>query len=405
MLERKIRVLQLIDGFTVGGAERIVLMLAMHTNRERFQVIPCALHRSGPIEEELKAAGVEYRVLGIQRRSVLTGPPFLFDLRRILVALRKMLKELSIDIVHAHLTQSTLMGILAARRVATPRVCATVHNIVIHNQRGRLSPREWLMRNAINRVFSRADRIIAVSEEVAQAVKLGTRIPRERIVTIPNGIDAERYRFNGDRRILRRELDLPTDRLMALTVGRLTRQKGYPHLLTALSLIPFEKRPLTLIAGDGPDRPALEEKAKTLKIADDVRFLGNRHDIPDLLGAADVFVLSSLWEGLPLALLEAMASGLPAVVTAVGGNTEAVMDGESGVLVPPADEKALAKALSSLLGDALKLEQMGRAAREQFDYRFSLQSFVEAHERLYEEMLSGRPRHPETTALHEHTFR
>ena len=398
MIRRKIRVLQLTDSFTLGGAERIVLMLATNADRERFEVIPCAWHCSGPIEEELKAAGIQYRVLGMKRRSVLTGPLFLADVRRIIVALSEILKELSIDIVHSHLTESTLLGFLAARYAGTPRVCVTVQNTVFHTQRSRLSPREWLMRSAIKGVFSRADRMIAVSEEVARVVHLRTHIRREQIMTIPNAIDPDRFWFEGDRTELRRSLGLPIDRPVAVTVGRLTRQKGYPYLQAALGLIPAEKRPLTLFLGDGPDRHELESKAIAMGLAHDVRFLGNRSDVPALLAAADLFVLSSLWEGLPLALIEAMASGLPVVVTAVGGNLEVVEDGETGLLVPAADEHALAKAISSLVDNPLRRERMGRAARERFDHRFSLRTLVQAHERLYEELLTGRPRHPQTAA-------
>src|SRR6266540_87733 len=116
MPPRKIRILHLIDSFGIGGAERAVLMLAMHTNRERFEVIPCALRQAGPLVDDLRAAGIEYRVLGIPRRSILTGPLFVANFRRTLGALVDILREHSIDIVHAHMTESTLLSALAARR-------------------------------------------------------------------------------------------------------------------------------------------------------------------------------------------------------------------------------------------------------------------------------------------------
>jgi glycosyltransferase involved in cell wall biosynthesis len=246
------------------------------------------------------------------------------------------------------------------------------------------------MRTGINAFFARADRIIAVSEVVAQALQVQTRIPNEKIITIPNGVDANRFQFHGSPHALRQQLSLPIDRVIVLAIGRLTHQKGYPYLLEALALIPQEDRPLLLIVGEGPDRSELELKARVLKLVDDVRFLGHRQDIPSLLAAADLFVLASLWEGLPLVLLEAMAATLPAVVTAVGGNTTVIEDGKSGLLVPPADEKALATALRRLIHDPLTRDQMRQAARERFENRFSLQTFVEAHESLYEELYVGR---------------
>jgi glycosyltransferase involved in cell wall biosynthesis len=135
-----------------------------------------------------------------------------------------------------------------------------------------------------------------------------------------------------------------------------------------------------------------------MDLAEDIRFLGNRRDVPALLAAADLFVLPSLWEGLPLVLLEAMAAGLPAVVTAVGGNPEVVENGVSGVLVPAGDEQALAAAMLSLLNNPLRRQQMGQAARERFDRYFSLRRFIEAHENLYEQMLAQQQKYSKIIA-------
>jgi glycosyltransferase involved in cell wall biosynthesis len=385
---RKIRVLQLIGGFRMGGAERLILSLATEVNRDRFDVIPCAWGQVGPLEKELRAAGVPYRVLGLQRRSILTGPLFLLDLRRIVAALTDIMRELAIDIVHTHLTPPTLLGILATRHQYSPRLCATVHSVMLYKQRGNLSPREWLIRAGIRTVFPQADRIIAVSEAVAHAAHRQAGLPKEKIAVIPNGIDPNRFRFETSRHELRQRLDLPSERPLVIAVGRLDRPKGYPHLLAAMAAMPREERPLTLIVGDGPERYALEARAKAFDLAHDVQFLGIRHDVPALLAAADVFVLPSLWEGLPLVLLEAMAAQLPSIVTAVGENPKVIEDEKSGILVPPADEPALVAALLRLLRNPWQREQMGQAARERFERYFSLRRFVEAHERLYEEMMT-----------------
>jgi glycosyltransferase involved in cell wall biosynthesis len=391
MPHRKIRVLQLVNGFVLGGAERVVTMLAMHADRSRFEIIPCAVKRSGPLEEDLRTNQINYRVLGIKRRSIWSGPFFLADLKQLLEALTETCKGLSIDIIHAHLTENALLAVLAARRIGVPRVCATVHNVIFSPTKGKYNPLGWLRRTAIERLFSQTDRIIAVSDEVAHAVRRSARVPKDHIVTIPNGVEPNEFRYDGNRWSLRRALGFPSERLIAITVGRLSRQKGYAHLLEALALMPVASRPLMLIVGDGPDRPELELRVSALGLEQDIQFLGHRRDVPALLAAADVFVLSSLWEGLPLALLEAMAAGLPAVVTAVGGNPEVVEDGTSGLLVPPGDEQAFSTALSHLLEDSSRRERMGRAASQRFDQCFSLRRFVEAHEILYEEMLAEPP--------------
>jgi glycosyltransferase involved in cell wall biosynthesis len=373
-------------------------MLALNMNRERFEVIPCTLRRGGPLEDDLRAAGIPYRILGIPRRSILSGPLFVANLRQTLGALVKTLRELSIDIIHAHLSDSTLLSIPAARRAGVPCVCATVHSVVLTEQRGLLSPREWLQRVAINRMFARADRIIAVSNGVFRAIRSHTRIPRERILTIPNGVEPNPFARHEDRHTLRPLLDLPPDRPLVVTVGRLTREKGHSYLQDALASIPASQRPLTLIVGDGPEREELEARNRAMDLAEDIRFLGNRRDVPALLSAADLFVLSSLWEGLPLVLLEAMAAGLPAVVTAVGGNPEVVEDGVSGVLVPAGDEQALAAAVLSLLNNPLRRQHMGQAARERFERYFSMRRFIEAHESLYEKMLAQQQKYSKITA-------
>jgi glycosyltransferase involved in cell wall biosynthesis len=224
-------------------------------------------------------------------------------------------------------------------------------------------------------------------------VQLYGGIPRERITTIVNGIDPDRFQSPESRSELRQKLNLPTDRPVIISVGRLTRPKGYPYLLGALVLMASEARPLTLIVGDGPDRHDLESQITRLKLEHDVQLLGNRRDVPDLLAAADLFVLASLWEGLPLALLEAMASGLPSVVTAVGENSKLIRDGTSGLLVPPADGPALADAIRRLLYQPLQRKRMGQAAREEVKRRFSIERCIKAHENLYEELLANKPKY------------
>jgi len=393
MPSQPIRVLQLIDSFGVGGAERLVATLATKLDPERFSVIPCAIGAGGPLVEEFRAAGVPYHVLGIQRRSVLTGPLFLADLRRVVTALARTLREDAVDIIHCHMTEGTLLGLLGARRAGLRGICATVHNVIVASPRRTWDLRRWLLQRAMDSVFARVDRIITVSAQVATTIQRSTKIPGRRVVTIPNGVEAERYHRAEDRRELRQRLGLADSRPLAITVGRLVPQKGHTYLFAALARLPEARRPLTLIVGDGPDRAMLQSRVVELGLAQDVQFLGNRTDVPLLLGAADIFVLPSLWEGLPLVLLEAMAAGVPTVITAVGGNPEVIEDGKSGLLVPPADASALATAMRALLDDPQQRASIRQHARQRFDRHFSMQQFVRAHERLYEELITERGGH------------
>jgi glycosyltransferase involved in cell wall biosynthesis len=387
-MRRKIRVLQLIDGFNLGGAETVVAILSKNLDRTRFEVIPCALYRSGPLEEDLRAADVNYHIFGMKRRSVLSGPLFVMDFVRLLKAVTSIVRKLSIDIVHAHLIESSLIGILAARLAGVPSVCVTVHSIVNYVQRGRCSPRQWLMESAIQHMFSRADRLIAVSKEVACGID-GQESGR--VITIANGIDPNRFCFQENRLTIRQKLGLPSCQPLLSVVGRLAPEKGHSYLLRAMALIPSNRRPVILIVGDGVLRAELEHEATALQLDDHVRFLGIRRDVPELLAASDIFVLPSHWEGLSLSLLEAMACGLPVIVTRVGGNTEVVEENQSGVLVPARDHVALAQAILRLLDDPVLRQRLGQGAYDRFKSKYSLEHFVKAHEALYMALHNAEP--------------
>jgi glycosyltransferase involved in cell wall biosynthesis len=380
---KKIRVLQLIDGFAVGGAERVVSTLSKNIDRTSFDVFPFALYRSGPFFDELQMAGMGPRVLGLRRRSILSGPLFLADMRKILGVLVALFQDLGIDIVHTHLGDSILLGILAAGRAKGPKVCATIHSIILNERSARWDLRKWCSESILPRVLPRADRIVAVSDEVARATAGQLKIPLERLLTIPNGIDGSRFKRERDVATMRQQFGLPTDKVVLVSVGRLRKEKGFPVLLSALKRIPQDQRPLTIILGDGPDKMDLHRLTTQYGLTESVRFLGNRTDVAEYLQASDIFVMSSLWEGLPIALLEAMACGLPVIVTRVGGNPEVVEEDRSGILVPPGDGESLAQAILRLVNDPAQRTRFSKAAYERIESKFGLKSFVEAHENMY----------------------
>ncbi len=171
-----------------------------------------------------------------------------------------------------------------------------------------------------------------------------------------------------------------------LTTARLDAQKGLTYLLDAAALLPD---PMFAVVGDGPERAALEAQVAALGLRDRVRFLGYRSDVPELLAACDVFVLPSLYEGLPLALLEAMASGVPVVATAIGGVDEAVQDGVSALLVPPADARALGVAIRTLLDDPGLARQLGTTGMAVARRSFSVEPMVRQLTRIYDELAHG----------------
>jgi glycosyltransferase involved in cell wall biosynthesis len=244
----------------------------------------------------------------------------------------------------------------------------TLHNVVPPN---RDIPR---LHRAILRVtLSRAHRLIAVSEAVARSARVSLGSLR-RLVVVRNGVDLARFDDPclPSRDAMRRALGLPPDAPVALCVARLSPEKDVAAFLEAAALVP-ETAANFLVAGDGPLRPSLEQQIELLRLKDRARLLGARQDIPALLRAADVLCVPSREEGLGLAAVEAMASGLPVVATRVGGLPEVVTDGETGLLVAPGDRAALAAALTGLLSSpayARRLGEAGRArARTCFDHR------------------------------------
>lgn len=261
------------------------------------------------------------------------------------------------DVIHAHTLffHSSLVAASLARLLRIPLVL-TVH---LGSAGALPQPQQaavGLYERTVGRsLLSSARRIICVSNDVATHVaSIGAS--SDRITVIPNGVDTQRFR-PADR--------ASTARPVVVCVGRLIANKGQQHLLEAAEHLKCEGFSFELrFAGDGPQRQRLQEDAERRGLQGMVRFLGERHDISDILREADIFVRPSLTEGMSLAVLEAMATGLPPVVTAVSGSRELVEHGVSGLIVPPADSRAIAEALRTLFSDASLGPRLGGAARE-----------------------------------------
>jgi glycosyltransferase involved in cell wall biosynthesis len=244
-----------------------------------------------------------------------------------------------------------------------------------------------------------ADRLLRGLTDAAIAVSHSTRdflvnersVPAERVRVIWNGAPLEEFAPVPRERALavRRGLSLPDDALVVGTVGRLSAQKGHRFLLDATAtLLPRRPEARLLIAGDGDLFEDLRGQAARLGISDRVVFAGHRTDVADVLGALDVFCISSLYEGTPLALFEAMAAGKPVVSTSVDGCREVLEDGVSGLLVPPADAAALAAALDRAAADPDLRAALGRRALEA-SRRYDVRACVDAMQALYDELLAG----------------
>jgi glycosyltransferase involved in cell wall biosynthesis len=247
------------------------------------------------------------------------------------------------------------------------------------------------MRRVDRWTSGRATTFLALSDGLGRQLAARLGLPPQRVLAIPNGVDfAEADRALAvTRGPARRWLGLFPPDIGIACVGRLHRQKGIAHLLAAFhTLLQTQPTARLLLAGDGPERRALASTVAGLRLGSFVRFLGTVQSPWPLLAGADIFALPSLWEGMPNALLEAMAAGLPSVATTVGAVPEMVTQGREALLVPPGDAGALAGALADLAGSPSRRREMGALARRRVEQAYRIEDTVAATERLYDEVLS-----------------
>jgi len=366
------KVLHVVESLQAGGAERVVAEYAKWHDRSRYEPDVCCVLSAGPLADSVAAFGVPVHVLGRRSR---------FDLRAI-ARLARIIRRGRFDVVHNHNFTALVAGLPAAILGRARAVVRTEHNVV--HTRG--PARHYLSRAAA----LREDAQIGVSGAVRRAHTECGRIPVSRFVTVLNGIDKDRLVPRADRAAVRRELGLPDDAVVCLNIGSLTEQKNRDTLLDAMARLSDIEALRMLVVGSGPERERLEGRAVELGLSPRVLFLGQRLDVPDLLAASDIFVLSSDWEGLPLTILEAMTSGVPCVATAVGGVPEALTNGVTGVTVEPGDPGALADGIRALARDPELRARMAAAARDEFDLRFRAEQMVRQTEALYDMALAGR---------------
>jgi glycosyltransferase involved in cell wall biosynthesis len=317
---------------------------------------------------------------GVMPQTVKHAAGFLRDARR----LAGFFQAHPVDLLHFQVVSNSKAAV-AARWAKIPHRLATYH---LDPKRARLH--QWLPEVLTTRSL---DHGIAVSENTRAAWAARPGMRPSQLSVIPNGVDVDRYRHRSNRQLAREALGLGSVGPVVAVVARLEPQKGHRHLIDAVAELASTFPRLTLLlAGDGTLRPELEAQARDRGIGGNVRFLGHRADVRDVLEAADVFVLPSLWEAMPFALLEAMASGLPVVATGVAGVPELVADGRTGYLVPPADAGALAFAVRRVLASGDRGAGMGEAGRERVERHFALERMLEETQSAYQRLLHTRPR-------------
>lgn len=326
--------------------------------------------------------GIPLVVLNNRRR--ITRPiGWMLSVIRGVVELRRVFVEFAPDIINVHLQGPELDTLLAARLAAIDCVVVTIHSPFPVFCSQYLSDRVRQLR--LRSLYPRFRAAIADSDEVRKwSVRQGIARPN-RVFVVHNGVDLSKVVDRKHRESLRVKKGIPGESFVFASVAMLRPVKGYPVLLEAIAQMPQWARNASvfLLIGDGPERQRLEAQALASAVQESVRFLGVRYDVPELLALSDVYVVPSHREGLSLALIEAMATGLPIVSTRVAGSTLLVKDGVNGFLVPPNDATALSKALVQCIGHPDDLFRLGNAARSTVVDEFSSAKMASATEAVF----------------------
>jgi len=376
------------DGDTSGFFPQ----LARWYDRGGYQMFFATLNPLAPwLRDYLLSQGVECFGLGARRRA---------EYPLAMLRLARYLRRNRIDILHTHLFEPSVIGLQAGALARTPARVMTRHYSDYHT---RIHKR-WHVR--LDQLCTRlAHRVIAVSQHTAEHMVSEEQAPREKLRVVLNGIDFDRVRASAPdaRERIRRQFAAENAHLL-LIAGRLHPEKGYEHLFNAIAeLKPRLDRPLLLlVAGEGPFEADYRRMVGALGCENDVRFLGFRKDIADLMTAADLFILPSVAEAFGLVVAEAIYLGTPVVATRAGGIPEIVEDGVDGVLVPPADSRALAAAIHRLLNDPDERRRMSGRGREKVAEKFSFRDMVRAYEAIYERLSTRTAQRSDATSIDYH---
>ena len=386
---RRLKVLQLTDRVgSHGGAEHLTMQIAERLDPTRFESMVCATRFSAverekeTVEEaaaELRSAGVQF--LGLNRRTRAHAWAWW--------PLVRLLRSERVDVVHAHKFGSNIWGVVFGRMCGVPVVVTHEHGWSFEGRAKTIIDRELIARGS--------NAFIAVSREDRRRMIELQHIDPERAVFVANGIKALPAPSGRD---IRAELAIGPEAPVVTTVGFLRRPKAMDVLIeSAARIAPRFPGMKVLIVGEGADRPVYEALIERLGLHDTVKLLGLRSDVPDLLAASDVAVLSTNSEGSPLSVMEYMDAGLPVVATRVGGIPDLIDDGVEGLLVEPQDPGGLGDAIARVLADPEEARRMGERGRERRRREFDIDVMVQNLQNLYLELYAGTRRGRREAAL------
>lgn len=375
---KRLKLSYVINNLNVGGAEKLLLSTVKKLDKTAFDITVFSMLSGNQLAHEFEAAGANVVYLDMTSKRDLTG----------LLKLYRSFKKNKFDIVHTHLIEADIFGRYAAIFAGIPIIVSTEHSINAWKKNPtRLKSKLRLILDRI--AAQRSNAIVAVSQKVKDHLVMYEQIPAKKIVVIMNGVE-----------IVKAPKSLPrknSTNIVIGSVGRLFEEKGYEFLLKAYGRVRESIPNLSLrIAGDGPSEQVLKKLAADLGIGPNVEFLGSIDDIPGFLNQIDIFVLSSLREGIPLSLLEAMSFGKPVIATSVGGVPEVIEDGKDGLLVESKSITQLHDAIIQLIKNERRGEILGTNARLKIVKDFDLCRTVMNLSSLYERLIENANAHGQT---------
>ncbi len=366
-MSKPIRLMQITHDLAIGGLQQVVVSICRSIDRDKFDVSVLCLRSLGEFIPEIEDLGIKVHYLP-QKES---GTDYLSFLN-----VARILRQEKIDVIHTHNTQPFIDGTIGAWLSGVKTIVHTDHARDFPDKK-RYMFAEWLMSHW-------AYGVVGVSEHTTANLRKYEKITKKKLLTIPNGVSQEKFELSIDKEKLRQELGIRnTGPVIGLGV-RLSEQKGITYLIKAMKDVIKEVPDISLvIAGDGPLQATLDQEVLSLELSENIFFVGPRTDMPRLLKLFDLYVLPSLWEGLPMVLLEAMAAGCPIIATNVGGNMSAIKDGFNGFLVPSKNTEELARTIINLLNDVGLQDVFIRNSYEVFKRKFSAEKMTKEYEQLY----------------------
>lgn len=372
MTAPRVRVVYLAHTLAVGGAEEMLLNLVRYLPPAFEPVVVC-IDRPGPMGVEIQKTGVPFHSLGLQ-----PGLRHPADLWR----LQQFLHSIEPTIVHTFLLTASLYGRFAAMLARVPIVIGTEVNIYERKQPLHRAAERWLMQHT--------DAVIASAESVRDFYIKQVSAAPDKVVVVYNAVDWSQLQATQTRDQIRGEFGVPLDAPLAGIIARLTEQKAHRVLFDAMASRAELQALHLLVVGDGELRDELMRRVEHLGLDRRVHFAGARRDLGNVLGAIDMFLMPSLWEGLPLSLVLAMGANLPVIASRVAGIPEVVRDGVTGLLVKAGDAADLANALVRLVQDTTLRHTLGQAASAFVRPRFGADGYIASVTSLYDSLLAAK---------------